>query len=528
MSADLFAEFNSLSDPPPRPVQGQTHAQPYPQPQKPAAAADGDEDGWGDFVIAGATGLPVTTAAAPLPANFESQHAPMSKSITGQPTAAFMTDAFVDSAESNPLHSSSSWSQPQAKAKLNTQVQATPTRAPNVLFDADDFELPAGSDCPSEDDKDDDFGEFEVVPPPPSKLQTDLGPMLNSDLPSAMSLLDFDEPLSPSREPNRGKPWEKATGSSVFVSSPSNPTPAPNPSSLQTQTCLLDVADAASKSPGAHANSKADLAAASWSSDAAWHEAQMTKHDDDDWAAWDDMPAASVNAKDSNGAADAVEDAVAASDDDKPPPVNVPPPSVILSVFPDLFRSGSALFAPATRQSTSLKQQILSNPKAVQFLQGYVLLGTTAARVMSGRKLRWHRDKLLAKSMTISTAGSKGMKLAGLDKTQSAREDREATDVAAAWRDHVGRLRSAVAIANASVQASIKIPELSEQMTVQTAKLVPTAPKPCVICGLKRDERVARVDHEVEDSFGEWWVEHWGHRACKNFWIEHEPRLRQR
>jgi len=35
---------------------------------------------------------------------------------------------------------------------------------------------------------------------------------------------------------------------------------------------------------------------------------------------------------------------------------------------------------------------------------------------------------------------------------------------------------------------------------------------------LKRDERVARVEFGVEDSFGEWWVEHWGHRTCRNFW----------
>ncbi|KAJ3502922.1 hypothetical protein NM208_g16619 [Fusarium decemcellulare] len=33
--------------------------------------------------------------------------------------------------------------------------------------------------------------------------------------------------------------------------------------------------------------------------------------------------------------------------------------------------------------------------------------------------------------------------------------------------------------------------------------MVPTAPKACIICGLKREERVAKVDYEVEDSFGE-------------------------
>lgn len=120
------------------------------------------------------------------------------------------------------------------------------------------------------------------------------------------------------------------------------------------------------------------------------------------------------------------------------------------------------------------------------------------------------------------------MKIAGVDKTQSAREDRECGDVVAVWLEHVGRLRSAVAAANAAGKTKLKVPELKESLQVQTVKMVPTAAKPCVICGLKREERVGKVDFDVEDSFGEWWVEHWGHRACKNFWVEHEQKLRQR
>uniref|UniRef100_A0A8H7TMC3 PARP-type domain-containing protein n=2 Tax=Clonostachys TaxID=110564 RepID=A0A8H7TMC3_BIOOC len=130
--------------------------------------------------------------------------------------------------------------------------------------------------------------------------------------------------------------------------------------------------------------------------------------------------------------------------------------------------------------------------------------------------------------MSISAAGSKGMKLAGVDKTQAVREDREAADIAGAWRDLVGRVRSAVAAANGEGLASLKVPELSDTLQVQTAKFVPTGTSPCIICGLKREERVNKVDHDVEDSFGEWWVDHWGHRACKNFWVEHEKMLRQR
>lgn len=53
-------------------------------------------------------------------------------------------------------------------------------------------------------------------------------------------------------------------------------------------------------------------------------------------------------------------------------------------------------------------------------------------------------------------------------------------------------------------------------------KLVLIVLKFCIICGLKREECVGKVDFEVEDSFGEWWVEYWGYRVCKNFWIEYE------
>jgi hypothetical protein len=68
---------------------------------------------------------------------------------------------------------------------------------------------------------------------------------------------------------------------------------------------------------------------------------------------------------------------------------------------------------------------------------------------------------------------------------------------------------------------------LSTTMAVQTLRGAETAAKACFLCGLKREERIVRVDFDVEDSFHEWWVDHWGHRACRNFWIEHEAALRQ-
>lgn len=219
--------------------------------------------------------------------------------------------------------------------------------------------------------------------------------------------------------------------------------------------------------------------------------------------------------------------------DSAPPPTNIPPPSVLLSIFPQLLDlANTSLFKPLAGQSQSLKDRVTSDPETITFLRAYLLLATVAARVIAGRKLRWHRDKFLSQGMAISAAGAKGMKLAGVDRTQAAREDREAADIAGVWREHVGRLRSAVAAANAAAgrsgQPQLRVPEVAENLPVTTAKVVPTAPKACVVCGLKRDERVTKVDFEVEDSFGEWWIEHWGHRACRNFWAEHEKQLRSR
>ena len=123
------------------------------------------------------------------------------------------------------------------------------------------------------------------------------------------------------------------------------------------------------------------------------------------------------------------------------------------------------------------------------------------------------------------------MKLAGVDKSEVTKEDREAAEAVRIWREQLGRLRSAIAVANQSMREDatyLVIPEISEAMHVKAQEGGLTAPKPCVICGLKREERVSKVDLQVEDSFGEWWIEHWGHRACRNFWQEHESKLRHR
>jgi hypothetical protein len=266
---------------------------------------------------------------------------------------------------------------------------------------------------------------------------------------------------------------------------------------------------------------------------------------DDEWGDFADLPPetptpvvkASSSSKADAWAWDAVDQVTqtARVQVDVAPPTNIPPPSVLLALFPSLFDlPQSTLFKPVANQPFSLKNRIISDPSTIDFLRAYLLIATVAARIIAGRKLRWKRDTLLSQAMKIGPAaagGKGGMKLAGVDKAEVAREDREAADVVRIWKDQLGRLRSAVAVANSSMRDSsrhLAIPDISEAMPVKSQQGGLTAPKPCLICGLKREERVNKVDVDVDDSFGEWWVDHWGHRACRNFWLEHESKLKSR
>ncbi|KAK2059420.1 hypothetical protein LY76DRAFT_592348 [Colletotrichum caudatum] len=477
---------------------------------------------------------------------------------------------------------------------FGTQKKPSPEPArqsdPTVLFDAEDFELQGEND---EEEDDDEFGDFETVPTPfpGASMSPTLDsrsaqrrPPQASQPPPSMDLLSLDDDPIPVSQPPSKKPQLASLNLTAptlpYPQAPKSPSfqernPFPglglttptsanfrkeqkkgNPSSLTPVTAWPSFGQTSPKKPFAGAMKKKSSTTTSL---------QKPQPEGEDWPDFEDFPDDEPSAVDSANppeswdwdAVDSVKPAVsspvttkkpaskprvkpnseapeAASEarDDTPPPVNIPPPSVLLSIFPQLLDlANSSLFKPTGQMAAPIRKRILSDPGTVAFLRAYLLLATVAARVIAGRKLRWHRDKFLAQGMAISAAGAKGMKLAGVDKAQAAREDREAADVVGVWREHVGRLRSAVAAANSTVETphdQLRVPEINETIPVSTAKVVPTAPKPCVICGLKRDERVSRVDFDVEDSFGEWWVEHWGHRACKNFWVEHERQLRQR
>ncbi|KHN96236.1 serine/threonine-protein kinase ppk6 [Metarhizium album ARSEF 1941] len=430
-----------------------------------------DDDGWGDFEVAHPTEASATPKVNTQPPVSSIHGWSSSSAFKSSPHGIHNSAAHAqanDSVSSSGLedfgtfssqadrHPQPSW--PPTEPKTGAQMKATLT-SPNVLFDADDFELQDGGEACDDFDE---LGEFEAVE---STFNAALAPACTSQLAPSLDLLGLDDaPVSPSRKGATPK----------VIKEESHPAAA-----------ALSLGAMSSSNQLRPLQSPTYQNQPSTDEDNVKKSTQISTHE---WLrdAGGDFETTKVMANDSS-----------------PPPTNVPPPSILLSAFPELFNTGNSLFKSIAGQSLSVKQQVLSTPKAIQFLQGYVLLASTAARVIAGRKHRWHRDKILAKSMSISAAGSTGMKLTGVDKQQSAREDREAADVVAAWREHVGRLRSATATANSAAKASIRVPELTENPKIHTAKMAPTAPKPCVICGLKREERVAKVDLDVEDSFGE-------------------------
>ena len=218
-----------------------------------------------------------------------------------------------------------------------------------------------------------------------------------------------------------------------------------------------------------------------------------------------------------------------------PPPSNVPPPSVLLPLVATLFQSMSTnVRKMAASQSDSSDPYEPLDQSRFQPIQEILSDARAGARILAGRKLRWKRDNILSQSMKIGPASGKtsGMKLAGVDKAETRREDQEAAEALRAWKQKVGALRSTISMINVHLsERGLLMPDISEAMPIRVSKAsegAVTAPKCCFLCGIKRDERIAKVDVDIEDSFGEWWREHWGHVDCVTFWLKHKALLRQR
>ena len=205
------------------------------------------------------------------------------------------------------------------------------------------------------------------------------------------------------------------------------------------------------------------------------------------------------------------------------PPTNIPPPSVLLSAITNFFQSLLARVRDiVTLHRTSSDPFESLDESRISALQKQISVVRASARIIAGRKLRWKRDTILSQSMRIGPAGQAGMKLSSVDKNETRREDQEVSEAVHIWKKQIGPLRSTIARLNIHLSGEgLTIPDISETIPVRVGKPsegAVKAPKCCFLCGTNRDERVAKVDVWVEDSFGEWWVEHWGHVDCVAFW----------
>ena len=214
-----------------------------------------------------------------------------------------------------------------------------------------------------------------------------------------------------------------------------------------------------------------------------------------------------------------------------PPPTNIPPPGTLLAFIASFFET-----LPNQLKKLLPSDPLISNVSSgisrgqADRIKELVSVTRASARVIAGRKLRWQRDNILSQSMSIGAAGHGGIKLQKIDKAESFREDQEVAEILSIWKRHLGIVRSLVAKANhKSIGLALKLPTISEDMKVsRTKEGGVSAPKSCFLCGILRDERVAKLDLTVEDSFGEWWREHWGHVDCVLFWEECKDKLPQR
>lgn len=379
---------------------------------------------------------------------------------------------------------------------------------PNVLFDVDDLS-DGGSDA---NDDNDDFGDFETWNAPvtnaPARSQAQAQSV-------AMDLLGLEDEAA-RKEPPRSAQKRSPTQSKPTPQSTMTPAMS-TPKTLQAQDDeLWDDFEMTTSKPKNHRDSP------------------LSAQDQDN--SWADFNTSAPIAKSTASVQNIVTPTQAAQ---QLPPTNIPPPLQILTLFPPLFASaGETLFGPISKLDTASRSTLLAHPATHQFLRAYLSSIAVLARIIAGRKFRWKRDQRLSQSMRIGPAaagGKGGMKLAGLDKSEVAKEDREVLDTIRQYRAQIGKLRSAVASASAApgLPKLPAVPDISETMPVKALKQSEggiTAREACALCGLKREERVVKLDDEgVQDSFGEWWLKDVSmHVQCHEFWTRESGKLKSR
>jgi hypothetical protein len=559
-SFSFFDDFNSSQTPQqqqPQPVYTQGFASLQPQGPPKAAEDDGDDD-FGDFEDA----APPTTVSAE--GAVESSSSIWDDGISAASKAQTAAEPSPLSSIANATQaqhtSSRTGVEPPRPRRQSPPRRSAAPRDPDVLFDAEDEEL------------EDDFGDFEEPDEEPAVVVAAEAPDLlglgdssgpgvftsksqppaQQDRPQASSLLDLeslnfmdDAPVSPaaaSQPPTKSLDKGHSRHSSSHNSAVAGPTA--KPATLQEHSVWDSEPSPPMSPPGLMrsniqqaSNPPAKQEDEPWDDFNAWDQpspprssapptikpasssAPASKPEEpwDDFNAWEQEAPAPTSLK-SPTLPKSPPPFPSERRDPSPnelPPSNVPPPAVLLSLFPEIFASAEVhFFKPTSSEPQAVRSQIFADPATGTYLQGLAALATVCARIVAGRKHRWKRDALLTQSMRIGPASSgraSGMKVASIDKSEIAKEDREVADVIRAWQAQVGRLKSAIAEAKKAGSADIgPVPELRETMPIRTAKQteggVPGF-KACVVCGLKRDERVAKVDFDVMDSFGEWWLD---------------------
>jgi hypothetical protein len=408
---------------------------------------------------------------------------------------------------------------PPVIIKKATKASQLPSNHPmarfaDILFDADEYDEEEDAEVVGSWGDEDDFGDFETSEAPAiSEKPTKSSPAPSKSVKpssatvpaSAIDLLGLDDPVETTNSTSHPSGQASAPKSKVST----HKSPVTRPGALPRQESIL-------------------------SNDDAWDDFEISP------PTQSTQPSSQTNniseeAPQIQLPTDILGDLTTLPITTGVAPSNIPPPSVLLSIFPSVLTSLAHQFLhPLSTLPSSQKSHFLSTTETKSFLASYITLTHVLGHILAGRKSRWKRDKHLAQSMSIgpATSGrSGGMKLAGLDKSEAGREDTEAQVVLSVWREQAGRLKTAVT--GASVHGSkLTVPELGEALPVRVAKGSEgaiTSTQACALCGLKREERVAKVDVAVEDSFGEFWVEGTNmHRSCLRFWELFKTRLMSR
>ncbi|KAJ5649447.1 uncharacterized protein N7484_003170 [Penicillium longicatenatum] len=491
--------------------------------------------------------------SADLLAEFGQDSGPPQSSVGNSPAKRPQTNSLISSPDHSGEDFFSSLStrnqpgrplEPTSASSANRYQTPTPRQPPgfelfnlpgtensDVLFDAE-------TDAPA-NDTEDDWGDFEGPEStindyqPQNHITPEVKPPATKSQPVQIDLLDSLSLADSAPTPN------KRIGASIKTSIPTSNPPEPtwDDDSFGDWDAFTDTSSAntAASHPKGKAPPRKSKPITKHNKSISTAPKQPTQEDDfEDWGDFTDGPAEPAEAPKQKPKSNSTPSTPSTPDPRSfisstpasPPtvrPTNIPPPSVLLSLLVEIL---SAL------QKEALKAQPRSTPPAQKeeiAIKIYTTL-TTSARIIAGRSLRWKRDTILSQSMRIGPAGKPGgMKLSAVNKHEDVKESQDAVDVLRLWRERSALFNAIVQGVGQKAVPVFTDPTALKVVVGRSEEGAIKASHPCALCALKRDERVLRVDEgDVNDSFGEWWTEHWGHTGCRMFWERNKDLLLQR